>query len=119
MKLIINPATGLLEPSPSVTGYLTKSQADTYYYPISTNPAGYVKGFNTLINLIDWVLNGSNYELSITHNLNSSYLITEIKESNNTIFVNELETIDTNNIKLKVPAIPDLRFAGSIAINAT
>ena len=42
MRLTVNPATGRLEPSPSVTAFLTKSQADTYYYPLSTNPAGYL-----------------------------------------------------------------------------
>jgi hypothetical protein len=42
MGVILNPFTGELEVVKPTTGFLTKSQADTYYYPLSTNPAGYL-----------------------------------------------------------------------------
>ena len=62
MRLTVNPATGKLEPSPSVTGFLTKSQADTYYYPLSTNPAGYLTSqtpWTSNINAAGYTLYGS------------------------------------------------------------
>jgi hypothetical protein len=62
MRLTVNPATGKLEPSPSVTGLLTKAQADTYYYPLSTNPAGYLTSqtpWTSNINAAGYTLYGS------------------------------------------------------------
>ena len=42
MGVILNPFTGELEVVKPTTGFLTKNLADTYYYPLSTNPAGYL-----------------------------------------------------------------------------
>lgn len=76
-------------------------------------------GYNKIFLTTDWVSNGSNYELTITHNLDSVYPIVEIKDSAKLVFVNEVEIIDNNSIKLSIPANPDLRFAGAIAINSS
>ena len=42
MGVILNPFTGELEVVKPTTGFLTKSLADTYYYPLFSNPAGYL-----------------------------------------------------------------------------
>ena len=84
-----------------------------------TPAVGGVSGYSTTFNSSSWVLNGTNYELTVTHNLASSYPIIEIREANNVVFVNDIITVDSNNVKLSVPNNPDLRFTGSIAINSS
>jgi hypothetical protein len=42
MPYRLNPFTGQFDYYQNTTGLLTKAQADTYYYPLSTNPAGYL-----------------------------------------------------------------------------
>ena len=77
------------------------------------------KKFNTTFELEDWVLNEDNYELVIEHNLDSLSLVSEIRESNDTIYPNRVTVIDNNSVLLSVPATPDCRFSGSVAMNSS
>jgi len=64
----------------------------------------------------DWVLNGSNWELDVPHNLNSISTIVEVRENDFIVYVNHVETTTLNNIKLSVPDDPDLRFNGKVKV---
>lgn len=60
----------------------------------------------------DWSLSGGNYIIDLSHNLGIENVSTTIFEGVNRISV-DLETkIDSNKYRLRVPQIPDLRFAG-------
>lgn len=66
----------------------------------------------------DWVLNGSNYELTEVHNLNTSNPKISVLKSSSQIFTDSVIIVDVNTIKLSVPASPDLRFDGSVSISS-
>jgi len=72
--------------------------------------------FDLSFTVSDWVLNGDEYELTAAHNLDTTSPKTEIYENTFPLFVNAIERIDENTVKLHVPASPDLRFAGKLSI---
>lgn len=85
----------------------------------SWQPMAVSKNYSLDFITTDWSLNGENYELTITHNLDSSNPQVEVRSNGATIYPNSVSVIDSNSILLSVPATPDLRFNGSVAINAT
>jgi hypothetical protein len=79
-------------------------------------------GYSTGFIVADWVLDAPNneYDLNITHNLNTSYPEIIIRDSsNNVVQVERVHTINSNVVQLVVPANPDMRFIGSIAVLTT
>lgn len=64
-----------------------------------------------------WVLVAGEWVYSLTHNLESTDLITRFRdESNAEISPNSLSFPSTNRIEIAVPAEPDCRFAGRALI---
>lgn len=66
----------------------------------------------------DWVLDGDYYIL-MNHLLGTLNPGVVIRDSNNQVVVNEVEIIDSNNLKIWVPSVPDLRFDGTISLIKT
>jgi len=65
----------------------------------------------------DWVFNGSEYEMTIAHNLDQTRdLFIQAYEGGNFVDLPKYEIVDNNNIKVFVGASPDARFSGEIVI---
>lgn len=67
--------------------------------------------------IADWVLNGSDYEIEITHNLNTSTPDVRVYRNNEEIFTNYATVVNSNIILISVPMEPDLRFDGVVSIS--
>jgi len=63
----------------------------------------------------DWVLNGEYYEIQITHDLNSPFAMAKIEENGNNIYATTTK-INENEMIMKVPREPDLRFTGRVIV---
>jgi len=74
--------------------------------------------FQLVFGVGDWVLDGLFYVLSVEHGLESNKNNVEVWEDNKLVLVHGVEVVDDNNILLKVPAEPDLRFAGVLNVMA-
>ncbi len=73
-------------------------------------------GLSQSFTVEDWTLSGDYYEIISNHNL-EGYVTVEIYQDNSIVKVHSIERIDNNNIKIKIPADPELRFSGTILIN--
>jgi hypothetical protein len=67
-------------------------------------------------NVASWVLSGSNYYINFNHGLNVSTPTVTIKSSSELVYVNKIEIVDANNVKIWIPAVPDIRFIGLVDI---
>jgi len=67
----------------------------------------------------DWLTNiGGVYNLVFNHNLNIlNPQVGVVNTNGNIIRVDLVETLDSNNVRIRVPRLPDLRFAGSTTIS--
>ncbi len=64
-----------------------------------------------------WILNGDLYYKDLNHNLNTLYPSITIRENNqNVIITHEVESVNSNTLRLYVPSNPDCRFNGYITI---
>jgi len=96
----------------------------TRVVPSLSNEIDYVRVLDTTgitgtvvsFSIDDWEQTEGYYYININHNLNSLYTIVEILELNKVVYVDKIETIDQNTIRIYVPSEPDLRFNGSALI---
>ncbi len=64
----------------------------------------------------DWVLDGDFYYITFNHNLNAQPVLVQLWENNVLVFPDNIEIIDNNNVKIKVPSDPSNKFAGDIIV---
>jgi hypothetical protein len=64
----------------------------------------------------DWISSGANYYLNFNHALNVINPTVVINYGGESVLVNTVELVDANNVKLWIPAVPDIRFDGSVSI---
>lgn len=66
--------------------------------------------------IADWTLSGDSYYLDMVHDLATLSPAYSIYESSAPVHVNDSYVVDENTLRLYIPAVPDLRFAGKISI---
>lgn len=74
--------------------------------------------YTTQFVLGDWILAGD-YYLPVPHPLGSLNPVVVIRDSNDSILVNQVEVESDALIKIWVPSNPDLRFDGIISLVKT
>ena len=81
---------------------------------VSVQSPGYTKVFTAA----DWVVDVDWYIL-INHSLGTLNPCVVIRDSHDAVVVNAVEIVDSDNLKIWVPSIPDLRFDGTISLIKT
>lgn len=88
----------------------------TKYIKFSDLIADLSKTFVYIFTSGAWTEDGENYKIEISHQLESSQPVVEIKEDDTITHVHQIKILDQNSIKIEVPKTPDLRFAGTVSI---
>jgi hypothetical protein len=70
-------------------------------------------GYVQIFVIGDWIVTGGGYYINFTHNLNTFYPVTEVRNGPNKILV-ETTIVTNNRVQIFVPY--DYRFNGSITI---
>jgi hypothetical protein len=78
----------------------------------------YSKQYKKTFIVADWVLSGD-YYISVPHLLNTLVPNVTVRDSTDSVMVNQVEVVDANNVRIWVPSTPNLRFIGSVAVIKT
>jgi len=90
-------------PDTRFSGLIVVVQAD------DPNVPGQVFNFNSTTS---WVLDGATYYVNFPHNAGSSNIVCEVyDDTGQQVIITKLK-YDNNNLRIIVPSVPDLRFAG-------
>lgn len=92
------------------------SFSSEYYHLTSSEHDNIVVSYKDDFEIADWTLSGDSYYLDMAHNLGTLSPAYSIYESSAPVHVNDSYVVDENTLRLYIPAVPDLRFAGKISI---
>lgn len=112
----VNSASGAL----SIVGAGTVHVTTAGQQILVSGDTSFASGYSTLFTTGDWISSGAFYYLSVNHSLNSNNLIVDVQDLSNpatsVTYVDKIEHINVNTVRLRTLSSPDLRFSGRVVL---